>query len=74
MINLKNIFAGYIMFRGTLQMHLPLVILMFVCIDRPDSDNDNFTGGLFWWWMAFTMHIILGSLHYFTLFGFPPGF
>ena len=66
MINLKNIFAGYIMFRGTWQMHLPLLIIMCAFIKQPDVDNANFNGGLFWWWMAVTVHVLLGALHLYT--------
>jgi len=71
---LKNIFAGYVMFRGTWLMHLPLFILMVTFIKRPDADNDNFTGGLFWWWMAVTMHVVLGYAHFHTQMDWPNGF
>ena len=80
MIYSKNILAGYVIFRGTAIIHIPmfLIIMLWPRIDEnnewrmgipyPEMDNTSFDGGWIWYWISVWQHAILSVIWAVTLF------
>ena len=79
MIYSKNILAGYTILRGTAIIHIPLWLVMVLCpryddqdtqwkfgIPIPEAESIIFSGGQFFWWIAFFQHLLLSGLHVVT--------
>ena len=80
MIYSKNILAGYVIFRGTALIHVPMLLIMlfWLRIDEnnelqygipyPERDNTSFDGGWIWYVIALWQHAVLSAIWAMTLF------
>ena len=68
MIFAYSILRGYTALRGTMVIHLPMLISMLVYIRIPKttcgpSEESCFERAQFWYWLAIGLHLLLAVLH-----------
>ena len=59
MINSEHILSGYVILRGTFQIHAPMALSMLLFIGSQPKDfngnpSENFVGASLWYWLAFS--------------------
>ena len=76
MIGSEHILSGYVILRGSFQIHIPMCIAMLIFIRPPDEECQTFwQGAALWYNLAVFQHILLSLVHmnaiYIDISGWP---
>ena len=65
MINAYAILTGYVALRGSMAIHLSMLLAMIIFVRVPGTDDleTSFPGGRLWYVFAAFMHLLLALLH-----------
>ena len=67
MIGSQHILSGYVILRGSFQMHIAMFLGMIIFVKAPE-DEVNFQGASLWYIVAIGQHLALSFIHLSTFF------